>query len=509
LSIFKEFTDEFAMAGEFDMANDQKIYGELKLAGHATTLYLRDKDFFDARQASLDCLHGTLHDLSKVSMIDCIVVEGPGEAHRGGLSYSHSTLFPHFVVHGDHHIFADREEIARIHLFIEDASCLFYDFDAFGTLHNPGELIEQIVSDSAIRLERSIVTGEDPIIAYFTGKQEIFAVDTVIGRISARHNPSYSISGPNGVSIKNSISIVISPIKPITFDDAISHSITLTRYLGLLIGRAQKLNKCFIEINRENHRPAHLTVYWCMPIDIDRATTWRHREPSPGDVLIAPLVPKENFESVMKNWLQLDHEREDSRGRFLSLFSLANKYSVDRLIGAANMFDLLPASAAPSDTELNTKLDDAKKECQSIFRALESSYERDSVLSALGRLGKSSLKHKIRHRAQIVSNIVGERFPDLKLVLEAAVDCRNHYVHGSKSKVDYEQNTHLLSFFTDTLEFVFAASDLIDAGWDLGSWLERGTTMSHPFGAFRVNYSQCLTQFHSVFTADLDNDASA
>jgi hypothetical protein len=45
-----------------------------------------------------------------------------------------------------------------------------------------------------------------------------------------------------------------------------------------------------------------------------------------------------------------------------------------------------------------------------------------------------------------------------------------------------------VSFFTDTLEFVFAASDLIEVGWKIEPWLQKGTTMSHPFGTYCAHY---------------------
>jgi len=47
-------------------------------------------------------------------------------------------------------------------------------------------------------------------------------------------------------------------------------------------------------------------------------------------------------------------------------------------------------------------------------------------------------------------------------------------------------------FFSDTLEFVFATSDLIEAGWDMKVWIARGTTMSHPFGSYWASYSDRL-----------------
>jgi hypothetical protein len=122
----------------------------------------------------------------------------------------------------------------------------------------------------------------------------------------------------------------------------------------------------------------------------------------------------------------------------------------------------------------------------------------DSVLSALGRLGKSSLKRKIRFRAERIIGARGDRFSDLFLVTDEAVNCRNHFVHGSRTSFDYTEHFDVVCFFTETLEFVFAASDLIDSGWDIATWTRQGTTMSHPFGGFLVSYTGGVRRLKEV-----------
>lgn len=125
--------------------------------------------------------------------------------------------------------------------------------------------------------------------------------------------------------------------------------------------------------------------------------------------------------------------------------------------------------------------------------------ERESVLNALGRIGKSSLKQKIRHRAQWLIDALGAaRFPELLLVTDEAVNSRNYYVHGGEPRFDYSGNCDTLDFFIDTLEFVFATSDLIEAGWDIKAWSEMPTSMSHPFARYRVNYAGQLQKLKAL-----------
>jgi len=193
----------------------------------------------------------------------------------------------------------------------------------------------------------------------------------------------------------------------------------------------------------------------------------------------------EKFSGVLRNWLERQEDWAGARWRFFNSFGKQRNYDIDRLIGSANMFDVLPDSAVPTDLQLSDVLKAAQSKGQEIFSALPQSPERDSVLSALGRVGKSSLKHKAQYRAQLIIDASATPFSELLWVLGEAVRCRNYYVHGSKPRFDYDRNFDAVTFFTDTLEFVFAASDLIEAGWDINAHISAGTTMSHPFGRYQ------------------------
>jgi len=75
-----------------------------------------------------------------------------------------------------------------------------------------------------------------------------------------------------------------------------------------------------------------------------------------------------------------------------------------------------------------------------------------------------------------------------------------HYIHGSEfSSITRGIFNTLLSFMAQTLEFVFAASDLIEAGWDLKAWAANPTGMAHPFGTYRVEYLPQLTSLKGSF----------
>ena len=156
------------------------------------------------------------------------------------------------------------------------------------------------------------------------------------------------------------------------------------------------------------------------------------------------------------------------------------------------MFDLLPPEAFPDKPEISEDLKSARDKCQEIFKKLPSNPDRDSVLSALGRVGKNtSLKKKIRHRTQLLIEQVGEdKIPTLLEVIDEAVNCRNRYVHGPKNDNDIHYEPEKIRFLTETLEFVFATSDLIESGWDMGAWSLDGGYPDHPIRSCFLKHSK-------------------
>src|ERR1017187_3890872 len=156
-------------AGKFTIAPGKDVYGELTISRAKTSLYLHDKDFFDTHSIPDQYIKGILHDLTRISLIRCITTS-TGSSIRGQESYHSSTLFPHFVVSGDNHLAPDQKTIVEVHFSVDDASTLFYDFDAFGSLIDARPFIETIVNAKANALQRKIAIGANPEILYFTGK---------------------------------------------------------------------------------------------------------------------------------------------------------------------------------------------------------------------------------------------------------------------------------------------------------------------------------------------------
>ena len=51
-----------------------------------------------------------------------------------------------------------------------------------------------------------------------------------------------------------------------------------------------------------------------------------------------------------------------------------------------------------------------------------------------------------------------------------------------------------MPFLTDALEFIFAASDFIEAGWDAQRWNADAHGWGHGFARFRDEYGMALTE---------------
>jgi hypothetical protein len=65
-------------------------------------------------------------------------------------------------------------------------------------------------------------------------------------------------------------------------------------------------------------------------------------------------------------------------------------------------------------------VEEAKRVAKAAFRKLPDSVDRSSVLGALGRVGKWTLKKKIASRLDKVIDQVAERFPEIAMVTEEA-----------------------------------------------------------------------------------------
>ena len=374
---------------------------------------------------------------------------------------------------------------------LDDAATLFHDTAAFGTASDARSIMQQIVASE--NMDREIVIGDRPVIAYYTGKKEIFSSNTALGTISASHVSTETMGTSSGIKIDNTIYIRILFAEALTFMDVISRLWKVQRFFGLIVGRPQNLLEVNIATGTDLPWRAN-RVYGSMFPKYGRSDN----KPHPGDILIDAVRNPKRFSDVLAAWLERENTWRGARERFFQSFEKQRTYDIDRLISATNMFDLMPETAFPEPEKLPSDLAEAKDKAKIIFKKLPQSADRGSVLNALGRVGSLTLRRKIASRCSWLLGRIGGRLPELLLVTDEAVNCRNHYVHGSASRIDYSEKPDIRVFLTDTLEFVFAASDLIEAGWDIAAWCEIGGHRHHPFGAYMEGYSRGLGELKSL-----------
>ena len=217
----------------------------------------------------------------------------------------------------------------------------------------------------------------------------------------------------------------------------------------------------------------------------------------PKDILLWPSFNLENYEAVLKGWLAKQNSRKLSRSGVIRSIG-SNSYSDDRAVRAANMFDQISDVNKGASTQYATKVAEAKSKARAILMQLPDCEDRQTLLSQLGYVGGLSLKKKVCARAEVVSRYTNNRFPDLDFVVKQAVDYRNYLVHGGRQKFDYEEEFSCTAFLIDTLEFVYCVSDLLECGWDIEAWLKEGTTLTHPFGIYKVEYKAWLSMLREA-----------
>jgi hypothetical protein len=479
--------------GTFGLVDDRTVFGSLLMAGRNSRLSLFDDQKFPPVPEAYRYLVGEIHDGNLATLFDCVLQSVTNSRVKENQVKSSASFFPNTVIIGPRHVPREGACVSEVSVLFKDAHSVFYDFDAFSTVLRPEPFVPLLEEDKA-RI-RSVQIGKNPIIGYFNGRYEIAKFSSVFGQLSARHRVSETMGGPAGWRLDGQVAVSLELDEPLNFKDAMRRVHALIRFFELIIGRQQVLRGVEIRLQGQSQSEGSLRVVEAYAL---HAKTARYREsgsPGPCDVLLCTSEGSAEFCSVAKNYFDNDESRLDSRVRLAENIR-RNSYTVDRLVSAANMFDILPKLCYPAAIPLSDETIKARDDARNIFKTLPISIERDSVLNALGRMGDMTLKRKVL--ARLDSSGILSNFPGLDDVLKEAVNCRNHYVHGSPGKIDYAKNSQMTIFLTDALEFVFGIADLVDCGWSFDRWAARHPQSDHPFGAFRLAYREKYKYFSEL-----------
>ncbi len=390
------------------------------------------------------------------------------------------------VVGGRQHL-PESDSIVQIQFTIDDASSLKWDPVFLGS-------DEDGHNDQAGTIEWNWLT-------------EIFQTDTAIGRVSAGYRwdvpplhllPPY----PSDFHIQADVIITLDFSSGQSLESAVNSTRKVVNFLATISGAPTAIVQTALSLELVSSSklelippPYYLPVY-------DRVPTER---------VIEPIVKDgASMSSLITKWIALGEgtivdgsaqgTRWEARKRYHTSCLLKNHvYDEDRLVSAANLFDLLPKTALVTDFELSPEavagIDAARCAFKNLVKEDDVYHTRSRCLSDLARLKRPTLKDRIRTRAKIVQDGVAPELEEIGLIINRAVDLRNRYVHGSDS--DAEIPLGLLVVCTVTLEFVFVVSELIEAGWDINAAREFYVSR-HPANRYAKYYEEYFTKFCNV-----------
>lgn len=487
--------------GRFTFGKVNDLSGELTLDGRNTKLDVRHENFVHHDGDRDPNVFGVLEDHRHVSLIDCISISSTGSTsvNIGGEWQGHSSasMFPHYVIFGERKIDPDNAVISKVRLKTDGENPALYQPFLFCRAFDADDLLLQAIGRTAERLGHAIDTGSNPEMWFFAGHGDNDLGEIDLGKVTLLDRYRSS-TGPSGISVQNERCLQIEFTKPESFHTALQPTFPIIQLFGLLGGAAQALVSMEFDVKssegNEDLRP--FDVYLSLPTRNSVGDTTRTVHPI--DVPVRFHDHPEEFRRVVTNWFSTHPKRREARTSGANCILHSGAYSAERLVTAANLFDLLPKEGKPKTSEISDDLRAARDEAKCTFLALPQSGERDGVLGALGRIGEPSLRDIILHRADLITAELSQELPEMDQVVRQAVLARNRYVHGSKGGFDYDKHPALRIFLIDSLEFIFLASELIDTGWDIKRWASETGCATHPLSRYLLGYSERLRALKEV-----------
>ena len=484
--------NRFPQSGIFFIPPDLRTNGSLTLSGAYPELVLWSDNPIAVTSGST--ITGVLNDLTKVSLIGCSV-RSDGHVGKGDQIRHKYLLSPQCVGFGSQYISHDENVVHEISFTLEHAVALFHDTDAYGTIFNNSEAVGMVAKID--NPDSNYQVRDWNWVSYYTGKRTVFASDTAIGRVSASHCPVFTLGKAHDHGLKKNTELSITFDDPLYVMEAVYRMGRVLQFFDLVIGYSQNTSNVSVHTGFDD--PSQTVELYAA----DRTTvhsTAEEDEPNlRTNALIHPVEASKEFSNVLSAWLEKEKDAEWGTARMRIAHNWGKRnYDYNRLIAAANVFDLLPNNIYGSNPPLSSDLAAAIEESREIFQKLPKSEERSGVLAYFGRVRSRTLKKKICFRAKPICKSIKHLLPELETAIIEAVNLRNHYVHGARSCIKSNQRVSLLPFLTNSLEFVFFTSDLIEAGWNIVEWCNKSKPIGHPIYNYLVYYKQDLRKLKSA-----------
>ena len=480
----KNARDDAPQYGIFSIPSGQRANGSLTLAGRETQLNLWSDSSLEVSTNA--AITGVLDDLTRVSLVRCNI-RSEGHVGRGHQIRHNYLLSPQYVLFGSRYISDVESIVYEISFVLEHGVSLFYDADAYGTISNNAEAVRMLAKID--NPESSTLIEDWNWISYYTGKTTVFTFDTAIGRVSANHSPVFTLGKAHDHGLKKNAELCIKFAEPLSVIEALYRMGRVVQFFDLVTGYSQNVSTISVHAGFDD--PSQTLDVYATAYAEKKCFTEESEARLRTAILIHPVEDSKEFSNVLRAWL--DRDVGWSTARIRLSHDWGNRfYNYDRIIAAANVFDLLPNNVYGNKPSLSSDLSAAVDASRKIFRSLPQSEERDDILGHLGRVGGWRLKRKVSSRAEYICDSIGKLLPDFRTVIDQAVNLRNHYVHGTPSRIRTDQRLQLLPFLTKSLEFIFFASDFIDSGWNMADWCNKAKPIGHPLHDYLVQYQEDL-----------------
>jgi ApeA N-terminal domain 1 len=444
---------------EFRIQN-RRYPGLVTLKGQKSRLELFSQKPINIPSSLTRTIRGITRAGEKITISEAI-----GGEEGGTTSYyetvRHSiSFFPHYIAIGPRHLETDSKIISEITFTTSGAINLFWDHGAFGTARI--ENIRRFMPPWAKKDRRKINSSH---VFYYVNRGPIFSVKTKAVDFEAFNGISYQMPSPAGIKLTNEVRIRLAFKKPLTLGDAVKAIWQFRAFCEVVSHSNHCIQNIAVRHKTAGERESHIRVYSPhQETELGSETDFR-------DNMISPAFQKKEFETVFYNWVQGEEEHGIARTRAVQGVRKGNSYDIDRLIGAANAFDLLPDSAF-NKPKLPISVLTILTAIKMQSSKLKQPY-KEQILSNLGRIKGLTLRQKILARYQLLPAALKKLLPAMELLIEHSVRSRNFFVHGSKPKLSVAATRDLTILFTDTLEFLFAMSELTECGWNANRWVKQ------------------------------------
>lgn len=447
--------------------------GQLVIDGKKSSLEIYGEEFLHVPNEEMKRVIGIAKDGQSITCANCVGVKDGGSASYYGKRRHFLSLFPNRVLIGPRHINPEEKEIAELTFCFSKANMLFYDWGTFGHIIYDHPLsfgqkreILKYVQGSPKRRRR----GGDLDLYFHWNRAPIIEVTTALGTITAHTDTDYPLTSTDGLHLRGQVRVHVKLSSPQTLEEVLRIQFVIMEFCEFVAQGKQNLTHMEVaHKDGKNEAPLSLFLSQRQHDEIDSL--------QPTDALVNGGINSEEFERMLKAWLETHEGRSGARRRFVDGFRNGRSYNADRLVGAANAFDLLPASdfvkapTLPPDVETLVSGWEAEVG-KAAVASKDVAEHKDRLTNTLGLVRKANLRSKVLTCYTELPAELKKRLPEMEWVIAHCIRARNFFVHGTETKMTAEQVYGHAPFFTDTLEFIFAAYELKKCGWNIARWLK-------------------------------------